>query len=124
MKAVVVAGFIAVLGMTAPARAQVDCEAARCAVQDAINQKCPCDAATNHGRHVSCVAHVIKQLSDAGQIPVSCKGKVQRCAARSTCGKPGTVTCTRTETGTCDTTVGTCTTGVSATGTCSSDAEC
>lgn len=75
------------------AGAQVDCEAARCAVQAAIDQACPCDQASNHGRHVSCVAHVVKRLSRDGTIPTNCKGKVMRCAARSTCGKSGTVTC-------------------------------
>ena len=54
------------------ARAQVDCEAARCAVQEALNTDCPCDAATNHGRHVSCVAHVLKRLSKDGTIPTTC----------------------------------------------------
>jgi hypothetical protein len=123
--ALVVAGLAGLIGLVAPVRAQqVDCEAARCAAQDAINQQCPCDGATNHGRHVSCVAHVIKQLVDAGQIPVTCKGKVQHCAARSTCGKAGAVTCTRTFFGTCDTETQTCTDGSSATGTCVSDSDC
>lgn len=88
--------------------AQNDCEAARCAVQDAINQRCSCDDATNHGRYVSCVAHVVKQLSKDGTIPTNCKGKIKRCAARSTCGKPDAVTCTFTTLGTCDVATGLC----------------
>jgi len=97
------AGLLALPAANAAAL-DVDCEAARCAVQDALNQQCPCDAATNHGKHVSCVAHVLKQLSRAGSIPTNCKGKVQRCAARSICGKPGVVTCQiPTEFGTCAT---------------------
>ena|SRR5437867_4880832 len=68
-----------------------DCEAARCAAQTAISQQCPsCAEATNHGRYVSCVAHVVKQNVSPG-----CRGKAIRCAARSTCGKPGFVTCER-----------------------------
>lgn len=72
---------------------RVDCEPARCAVQAAIAAECPCETASNHGRYVSCVAHVVRQLSADGTIPVNCRGKVTRCAARSTCGKPGFVTC-------------------------------
>jgi hypothetical protein len=88
--------------------APVDCEPARCAVQAAIDQECQCDAATNHGRYVSCVAHVVKRLASDESIPVNCKGKIKRCAARSTCGKTGFVTC-RFATDTCNLTAGTCT---------------
>ena len=105
------------------ARAQVDCEAARCAVQEALNTDCPCDAATNHGKHVSCVAHVLKRLSKDGTIPTNCKGKVQRCAARSTCGKAGFVTCViTTEIGTCDLVTGTCVEDPALV--CAADADC
>src|SRR5512143_2045383 len=101
-------GVIALMGLVAPAVAQTDCEAARCAVQAALDTQCPCSAATNHGRHVSCVAHVVNQLSKSGTIPTNCKGKITRCAARSVCGKPGFVTCQVPQLGTCDTTTGTC----------------
>jgi len=70
-----------------------DCEEARCAVQAEIN-KCGCDGASNHGRYVSCVAHAVNDLAKDGTIPNNCRGKIKRCAARSTCGKPGFVTCT------------------------------
>ena len=113
------------LGMAAvrPALAEViDCEPARCAVQDAINANCSCDAATNHGRYVSCVAHQIRQLSIAGLIPTTCKGKVQRCAARSTCGhKTGFVTC-RIPTDTCDLLTLTCVGNPALT--CATDLDC
>lgn len=72
---------------------KVDCEPARCAVQTTINTECPCGPADNHGRYVSCVAHVVRRLAADGTIPINCKGKVTRCAARSTCGKDGFVTC-------------------------------
>ncbi|HSQ01441.1 MAG TPA: hypothetical protein VL049_29825 [Candidatus Dormibacteraeota bacterium] len=109
------------LGATA-ARAVVDCEPARCAVQAAIDTQCPCAAATNHGQHVSCVAHVVKKLSADGTIPTQCKGKITRCAARSICGKAGFVTCQIPVTGTCDTTTGTCV--ENATLTCVIDTDC
>jgi hypothetical protein len=89
----------AVLALLPAARASAtpsDCEAARCVVQTQVNEQCPCDPSTNHGQYVSCVAHVVKQLSKNGTIPTNCKGKVTRCAARSTCGKSGFITCTPT----------------------------
>ena len=89
------------------ARAQTDCESARCAVQAAIDQECPCTTASNHGRHVSCVAHVVNRLAKTQTVPTSCKGKITRCAARSVCGKSGFVTC-QVPTDTCDLTTGTC----------------
>jgi hypothetical protein len=77
-------------------------------VQAAIAQECTCETATNHGRYVSCVAHVVKRLSQQGLIPTNCKGKVTRCAARSTCGKLEFVTC-QIPTDVCDLTTGFCT---------------
>ena len=75
-----------------------DCEAARCSVQSSVDACCA--NAKNHGQFVSCVAHAVK----AAGVPTNCKGKVVRCAARSTCGKEGFSTCTPT----CDTTTGFC----------------
>jgi hypothetical protein len=106
----------------APARsARVDCEPARCAVQAAIAAECPCTESSNHGRYVSCVAHVVKRLSSERVVPVNCKGKVTRCAARSTCGKPGFVTC-HIPTDTCDLTTFTCV--GDPTLTCATDLDC
>ena len=72
-----------------------NCEADRCIFDQAVNAKCHCDGAKNHGQYVSCVAHVTKALAACG-MPNNCKGKVTRCAARSTCGKTGFDTCTPT----------------------------
>src|SRR6266852_9508434 len=47
----------------------------------------------NHGGYVSCVAHVASDLVTANMLPKSCKGAVKKCAAHSTCGTPGAVTC-------------------------------
>jgi len=117
-------GFVAAILLAlpaAPVAAQVDCEAARCAVQAAVNTACPCDQATNHGQHVSCVAHVVKDLSRQGLVPTNCKGKVKRCASRSTCGKPGFVTC-NVPTDTCDPATLTCTGNPAVT--CATDFDC
>ena len=51
--------------------------------------QCSCATATNHGRYVSCVASVAKELVASGDLPGECKGEVTSCAAHSTCGKPG-----------------------------------
>jgi hypothetical protein len=77
-----------------PARADVDCDAARCAVQSTIDAQCDCAEATTHGGYVSCVAHAVKRLVEAGELPVACKGKIKRCASHSVCGKrAGFVVC-------------------------------
>ena len=54
-----------------------------------------CSNASNHGAYVSCVAGVANQLSSGTNptLPKNCKGAVKKCAAHSTCGKPGQVTC-------------------------------
>jgi hypothetical protein len=110
-----------------PAVARIDCEPARCSqeIQDAING-CPCPDASNHGRYVSCVAHAVKAVADAGTIPKNCKGKVVRCAARSTCGKPGFVVCKIPVYGTCDLSTSLCSEGTSVLldGTCAADTDC
>jgi hypothetical protein len=108
MKLAIVAGVLVSLALPLAARAAApDCEPARCAVQVRVATECPCESATNHGRYVSCVAHIVNQLAHDGTIPTNCKGKVTRCAARSTCGKEGFVTCSI-PTDTCDTTTFTC----------------
>jgi len=110
------------------AAADADCAAARCVSQDAINAQCACDNAdfTNHGSYVRCVAKVVNTLAREGSIPNNCKGRIRRCAAKSTCGKAGFVTCTVAVTGTCDVTAGTCLEGtlVGDLTACASDADC
>lgn len=113
---------LALAFLPARARAGADCEAARCAVQAAISQNCSCDGASNHGRYVSCVAHQVKALAANGTVPMECKGKITRCAAKSTCGKAGFVTCTRQRLGTCNVSTGTCV--EDPTLLCTSDANC
>jgi len=70
-----------------------------------------------HGQYVSCVVH---QLNANPNLPKNCRGAAKRCAAKSTCGKPGFVTCCVTnpqgkskcritQQGACPGTVGSCT---------------
>jgi len=96
---------VALLGFGTQARAQdqqLTCEDYRCQFQARVDQDCPCEGNRNHGRYVSCVAHVINDLVAEG-LPTNCKGKLKRCAARSVCGKQdrGFQTCTTFEYGTC-----------------------
>ena len=75
--------------------------AAVAATRAASDQACTskgmgCSTAKSHGEYVSCVAHQAKAAVKAGTLPKQCKGTVVKCAAKSTCGKPGFVTCCRT----------------------------
>jgi hypothetical protein len=89
-------------------------------VRDEILAACPCTG--NHGQYVSCVAHAVRQAVTDERLDVNCKGKVVRCAARSTCGKKeGFVTCTICVPGTCETTAGMCDDGATA---CTDSAQC
>ena len=61
-----------------------------------LGAPCGCLQAANHGGYVKCVAHAAKAAAKAGTLPKSVVHGVKACAARSTCGKPGFVTCCRT----------------------------
>ena len=105
---------------TASAFARCDDPAAAEAVRARIASTCVCTEATNHGQHVSCVAHELRQAVLSGELPVNCKGAVVRCAARSTCGKRvGFVTCCFAAPGVCD--GGLCQDGTTA---CTLSTEC
>lgn len=53
-----------------------------------------CTTARNHGQYVSCIG---QQARGDETLSMECRGAIKRCAARSTCGKPGAVTCCRTK---------------------------
>ncbi len=74
----------------------------------AMSPPAGCTTASNHGAYVSCIAH---QAKADGTLPKSCRGAVIKCAAKSSCGKAGAVTCCVTK-GTktkCKVAKGTCT---------------
>jgi hypothetical protein len=88
-------------------------------VRDRVLAACPCTG--NHGQHVSCVARLVREAVASGELDRNCKGKVVRCAARSTCGKKeGFVTCTICVPGTCSET-NLCDDGVTP---CTDSAQC
>lgn len=59
--------------------------------------RCDCATAPSHGQHVRCVGAVAREALRARTLPERCVAQVVRCAARSTCGRPGAVTCCRTD---------------------------
>jgi hypothetical protein len=89
------------LALYAPAQAKCGDDpadaAAVAATRAQIAAECPCDGFPNHGQYVKCARGVVNANATAGTLPKSCKGSVVSCAARSTCGKPGFVTCCRTD---------------------------
>src|SRR5262245_57445561 len=67
------------------------------AVRASVTDQCDCAGSRNHGQYVSCTAHVVNAAVRRGELRDPCRGEVLRCAARSTCGRPGFVTCCRTD---------------------------
>ena len=72
------------------------------AARQQVATDCTCDhsspATVNHGQYVKCAAGIAQTRSsldptDPNFLPTTCKGAVKKCAAHSTCGKPGFVTC-------------------------------
>ena len=93
---------IAALGLVARGAAAAPCTdaaavtTARAAAEAACaEQGKGCANAPNHGQYVSCIS---QQLNDDTSLPKECRGAAKKCAAKSTCGKPGFVTCCRTKT--------------------------
>lgn len=66
-------------------------------IHDAIMAACPCDTAKNHGQFVSCSSHVLGQAMKGGTLSRECRRLARRGVAKSSCGKPGFVTCCRSD---------------------------
>jgi hypothetical protein len=69
-------------------------DGAAVAAARAIAAACPCGT-TSHDEYVRCARVVLKNLVLAGELARSCRKAVQKCASRSTCGRPDAVTCCR-----------------------------
>lgn len=67
----------------------------------AVAACCDCNGFPNHGQYVRCVAHATNALRKASCLDKAARTSLKRCAARSTCGKPGFVTCCRSKPGVC-----------------------
>src|SRR5262245_66524983 len=85
---------------SAPARATCgDAPGDAAAVADAraqVEDDCDCAAATSRREYVDCAKAVVAERVAQNLLTAECRGAVRRCAARSTCGRPGAVTCCRT----------------------------
>src|SRR2546428_10054687 len=90
----VITGMLLVLPAARANAEPVDCEAERCLIQATIDSECPCAEAKNHGRYTTCVARVVNAAAHDGTISRRCRGKINGCFIRSTCGKrDGAVAC-------------------------------
>src|SRR5438128_1227817 len=58
--------------------------------------QCDCASTPDHDTYVNCVDEVAAAAVQNGALRPPCAGAVTSCAAQSTCGKPGFVTCCRT----------------------------
>jgi hypothetical protein len=68
------------------------------AVADAradVASRCDCATAASHGAYTKCAKDVVHARVLAGQLSGSCAKFIARCNAKSTCGRPGAVTCCR-----------------------------
>jgi hypothetical protein len=66
-------------------------------IRATIADQCDCEGARNHGRYVSCVAHVATAAVRDGSLRQACRDELVQCAAHSVCGKKNFVTCCRTD---------------------------
>lgn len=92
MLAYVLFGVLFTLGLTAgPAFAQCDSAqdlAQVAATRALIATQCSCTGALTHGRYVRCAAQTANAEMVAGRLDRTCRKRVIKCAARSTCGRP------------------------------------
>jgi hypothetical protein len=72
---------------------------AAAATRARIAEQCSCAGASSHHAYVKCAVAAMNTAVKAGMLPKSCRGPVKKCAASSTCGHPGSVTCCRTTAG-------------------------
>ena len=80
---------------TVPPPACTDLEAVA-RVRAALDTECDCPGAPRLRSYSRCTAAVAKRAVRAGSLPRACLGRIKRCAAQSTCGRPGFITCCRT----------------------------
>ena len=67
--------------------------AAVAAARVQVTANCGCTGVPKHGTYVTCAVGIARRRVAAGTLPGRCQQVVKRCAARSTCGKLGFVTC-------------------------------
>jgi hypothetical protein len=83
-----------------PACGDVPEDAAQLAAARAqVATDCDCAGAASHGAFVTCAGGIASARVTGGLLRLECTREVRRCAMRSTCGRPGAVTCCRTRNG-------------------------
>ena len=75
---------------------QPDDAAQVAAVRAMADEQCDCSTATSHDDYVDCVDEVADAAVEEGSLRPECEEAVVTCAAQSTCGLPGFVTCCHT----------------------------
>ena len=63
------------------------------AARAAVASSCDCATAATHAEYTRCSRAVLRTRVENGDLNPRCRSSVQRCALRSTCGRPGAVTC-------------------------------
>src|SRR5262245_14038737 len=61
----------------------------------AVAASCDCTGAASRGEYVRCAT----LQAESVLLNRGCRGRVKKCASKSICGKPGSVTCCRTKNG-------------------------
>jgi phosphatidylinositol-3-phosphatase len=98
----IAAAFVAFTVASSAARGHAFCDvagadaAAVTATRSAVTAACSCTAAASHREYSRCAAHLVRLRVDAGELSRACAPVVQRCVARSVCGRPDAMTCCRT----------------------------
>jgi hypothetical protein len=73
------------------------CDAqATAAARAKAESECNCAGATSNRDYAQCAATVADREAAAGRLPDQCRTEVKRCSTNSTCGRPGWVSCCRT----------------------------
>jgi hypothetical protein len=70
-----------------------DVAATRAAIQSTCG--CPTTAGTR-STYLACAREVVQQHLATGALPAACRANVSKCVNKSSCGKPGAVSCCRT----------------------------
>jgi hypothetical protein len=65
------------------------------AARAAIDAECDCAGAATPGTYRRCASTVMNQRVKDGLLSPQCKRLVKQCVSKSTCGRPGFVTCCR-----------------------------
>lgn len=73
------------------------CDAQAVAATRAMAEtECDCTGAANNSFYVRCASELADREAAAGRLPDQCRSEVVRCSSSSVCGRPGWISCCRT----------------------------